>query len=116
MQTESLSKLLGVCPGLTAIVGGGGKTSLLYALARELQAKGRVIVTTSTKIRRPTQLPVADPATPEELRAMFAGKTRERGFEAWMKAFCEYKYTSDFSVEMSRSVRAYLAQFGKDAE
>ena len=54
--------------------------------------------------------------TPEELRAMFAGKTRERGFEAWMKAFCEYKYTSDFSVEMSRSVRAYLAQFGKDAE
>lgn len=69
MQTESLSKLLGVCPGLTAIVGGGGKTSLLYALARELQAKGRVIVTTSTKIRRPTQLPVADPATPEELRA-----------------------------------------------
>jgi len=69
MQTESLSKFLSVCPGLTAIVGGGGKTSLLYALADELRLQGSVIVTTSTKIRRPTQLPVADPATPEELRA-----------------------------------------------
>lgn len=69
MQTGSLAELLGVCPSLTAIIGGGGKTSLLYALARELQSRGSVIVTTSTKIRRPTQLPVADPATPEELRA-----------------------------------------------
>ena len=65
----SLAALLGVKPGLTAIVGGGGKTSLLYALAGELQASGTVIVTTSAKIRRPEHLPVADPATPEALQA-----------------------------------------------
>ena len=64
-----LSELLGIRPGLTAIIGGGGKTSLLYALAQELQVKGSVIVTTSAKIRRPEQWPVADPATAEALQA-----------------------------------------------
>ena len=28
-----LAALLGICPGLSAVIGGGGKTSLLYALA-----------------------------------------------------------------------------------
>ena len=68
----SLAALLGVKPGLTAIVGGGGKTSLLYALAGELQASGTVIVTTSAKIRRPEQLPAADPESPEALGAALA--------------------------------------------
>ena len=68
----SLAALLGVKPGLTAIVGGGGKTSLLYALAEELQASGTVIVTTSAKIRRPEQLPAADPESPEALGAALA--------------------------------------------
>ena len=63
----SLAALLGVKPGLTALIGGGGKTTLLYALAEELKARGTVIVTTSTKIRVPEHLPVADPATPEAL-------------------------------------------------
>lgn len=39
--------------GLTAIVGSGGKTSLLLRLARELSQKGSVIVTTSTHIFPP---------------------------------------------------------------
>ncbi len=63
----SLSARLGVGPGLTALVGGGGKTSLLYALARELSPRGRVIVTTSAKIRRPEALPTANPESPREL-------------------------------------------------
>ena len=33
-----LRRMLGIQPGLTAIIGGGGKTTLLYALARELAA------------------------------------------------------------------------------
>ena len=57
----SLAALLGVKPGLTALIGGGGKTTLLYALAEELKARGSVLVTTSTKIRVPEHLPVADP-------------------------------------------------------
>ena len=69
MDALRLSALLEIRPGLTAIVGGGGKTTLLYALAEELKVKGSVLVTTSAKIRRPTQLPVADPATPEALQA-----------------------------------------------
>ena len=54
----SLAALLGVEPGLTALIGGGGKTTLLYALAEELKARGSVLVTTSTKIRAPEHLPV----------------------------------------------------------
>lgn len=39
-----------------AIIGGGGKTTLLYRLARELAACGqRVIVTTTTHIRKPSE-------------------------------------------------------------
>ena len=69
MNAQSLTELLGIRPGLTAIIGGGGKTSLLYALAESLKSRGSVIVTTSAKIRRPAHLPVADPATPETLQA-----------------------------------------------
>ena len=47
----------------------------------------------------------------EELRDMFAGKTGKRTYEDWMKAFCERKYNSDFSREMTRSVRKYLEDF-----
>ncbi|MBQ1409673.1 MAG: putative selenium-dependent hydroxylase accessory protein YqeC [Oscillospiraceae bacterium] len=69
MQAPSLAALLRVRPGLTALIGGGGKTTLLYALAEELHSRGSVIVASSTKIRRPEHLPVADPATPEALQA-----------------------------------------------
>lgn len=45
------------------------------------------------------------------LRNMFQNKTGARGFDAWMQAFCARKYNSDFSREMTRSVRAYLQAF-----
>ena len=63
----SLAALLGVRPGVTAIIGGGGKTTLMETLGRELAPKGRVLLTTSAKIRRPDWLPVLDPETPEAL-------------------------------------------------
>ena len=47
----------------------------------------------------------------DELRAMFAERTASTGFEAWMQAFCKWKYESDFSKEMSRSVAEYLKQY-----
>ena len=53
-----ISALLGVERGVTALIGGGGKTTLMYTLAEELRRHGTVIVTTSTHIQRPEQYPV----------------------------------------------------------
>lgn len=49
--------------------------------------------------------------TGEELRRMFDKETASRSFEEWSQAFCKRKYNSDFSVEMSRSVRQYLESY-----
>lgn len=43
--------------GITALIGGGGKTSTMFALAEELKGSGSVIVCTSTHILRPPQYP-----------------------------------------------------------
>ena len=56
---NEFAEALQVRPGLTAIIGGGGKTTLLYRLARELEGRGSVIVTTSTHIFKPMDLPFA---------------------------------------------------------
>ena len=53
-----ISALLAVEKGVTALIGGGGKTTLMYTLAEELRRRGTVIVTTSTHIQRPEQYPV----------------------------------------------------------
>ena len=52
-----LAEALGVRRGVTAIIGAGGKTTLLLALARELAQSARVIVTTTTHIYPPADLP-----------------------------------------------------------
>lgn len=49
----------------------------------------------------------------ETLRALFANKPGVQTFESWFGAFCNRKYHSDFSKEMSRSVKAYIEQFGE---
>ena len=50
----SLTALVGVRPGVTALVGAGGKTTALLTLAEELAGAGRrVIVTTTTHIFPP---------------------------------------------------------------
>lgn len=54
------SRLLQIPRGVTAIIGSGGKTTLLYLLARELSHTSRVIVTTSTHIQRPEELPYCE--------------------------------------------------------
>ena len=50
-----LAPLLQIGRGVTAIIGGGGKTTLMETLAGELSKKGKVIITTTTHIRRPEQ-------------------------------------------------------------
>ena len=53
-----LSDCLGIGPGVTAVIGGGGKTTLISTLAEELREEGTVIVCTSTHIRIPGRYPL----------------------------------------------------------
>ena len=46
-----------------------------------------------------------------ELRDTFGYKAGNAPFEQWCTAFCNRKYNSDFSKEMTRSVEEYLNQF-----
>lgn len=45
------------------------------------------------------------------LRAMFAGKHPNLTYDEWAARFCNRKYNSDFSREMTRSVNEYLKSF-----
>ncbi len=54
---QTLSEFFEIKTGVTALIGGGGKTSTMYALAEELRKKGSVIVCTSTHILCPPQYP-----------------------------------------------------------
>lgn len=47
----------------------------------------------------------------EELREMLASHAGQHPYAEWLKAFCDRKYQSDFSREMSRSVGEYLKAF-----
>ncbi|MFR8548165.1 MAG: nitroreductase family protein [Lachnospiraceae bacterium] len=46
-----------------------------------------------------------------ERKEMFSQKAGQKPYEEWMKAFCDRKYNSDFSKEMTRSVDKYLEAF-----
>ena len=50
----------------------------------------------------------------EELQKLLGGKTGQRSFDSWCQAFCQRKYNSDFSREMTRSVGEYLTQYQTD--
>lgn len=50
----------------------------------------------------------------DELHQLFTPKAGQRSFEDWMQAFCNRKYNSDFSREMTRSVAKYLADFAPE--
>ena len=49
-ETMGLAERLKISPGITAVIGGGGKTTLLRTLGEELAKKKRVLLCTSTKI------------------------------------------------------------------
>lgn len=62
---------LEVNKGITAIIGGGGKTSLMLALGQELSQLGRAIICTTTHIFRPEDMPHLENAAAEEVEAAF---------------------------------------------
>lgn len=67
-----LWELLGIRPGVTSLTGGGGKTTAMYTLARELSARGTVICTTTTHILPPEHLPVFRAENREALASALA--------------------------------------------
>ena len=55
----TLSQLLDIRPGVTAVIGGGGKTTLLRTLGEELAGQHPVLLCTTTKILPFSDLPCA---------------------------------------------------------
>ena len=53
------------------------------------------------------------PLSQTDLEEMWTPRAGEKGYTAWMQAFCNRKYNSEFSREMTRSVAKYLEQFEK---
>ena len=64
-----IAPLLNIGRGVTALIGGGGKTTMLYTLTEELRKKGTVLLCTSTHIMRPTQYEVLERASEAEVSA-----------------------------------------------
>ena len=67
-----LEKILNIRKGVTALIGGGGKTALLYALGRKLSKKGTVILCTTTRIFPPAHIPCLLSPTEEDVRAVLS--------------------------------------------
>jgi len=51
------------------------------------------------------------PLSPAELEGLYAVAHRGEDFKESVRAFCKRKYMSDFSLEMERSVSAYMAEY-----
>ncbi|MDO4315557.1 MAG: selenium cofactor biosynthesis protein YqeC [Oscillospiraceae bacterium] len=67
--TVGLAEILDIRPGVTAVIGGGGKTTLLRTLGEELSGACSVLLCTTTKIFPFPDLPCArDGAELERLR------------------------------------------------
>lgn len=70
LEGKSLKNMLKIHKGVTAFVGGGGKTTAIYTLAKELYEQGNtVIVTTTTKMYTPKP--------PQVRELMLSTKTKE---------------------------------------
>ncbi len=65
---------LEIRPGVTALIGGGGKTTLLYALGEELCRQGRVLLCTTTRIWPPREVPWSDCTRPDAIQSALDGK------------------------------------------
>lgn len=54
---QTFCEFFGIEKGLTALIGGGGKTSTMFALTEHLKTKGSVILCTTTHILKPSDYP-----------------------------------------------------------
>lgn len=95
-MSAELSTLLEIRRGVTALIGSGGKTSLMLRLCRELP--GTVIVCTSTHIFPAEDLPlVTEPMTMLPARKICAGTWAENGkLTAPVQSFEELALLADY--------------------
>lgn len=69
-----LQHSLKIRPGITAVIGSGGKTALLYALGEELRQEGRVLLCTTTRIWPPQEIPWTDYSQPDAIQSALVRK------------------------------------------
>lgn len=107
---KKLIECLEINPGVTTFVGGGGKTSSIFQVAKELQAQNKsVIVTTTTKMYYPTK---------EQAKIVLINPAKEQIREALMQntlivigqSHEEGKITSvsDEQIEMMEQLAEYV--------
>lgn len=70
-----IASLLHIQPGITSIIGSGGKTTLMMTLARALAQQGTVIITTSTRILPPEGIPYVSGEDDETVQKMLAASS-----------------------------------------
>lgn len=59
-KSNKFCDILQIGKGITAVIGSGGKTSLIYKLCKELAESGRVVFTTTTHVMRPEHMSVTE--------------------------------------------------------
>ena len=105
-MSMKISEYLKIEPGVTALIGGGGKTTLMYKLSEELSLHGSVIVCTSTKVFEPEGLPVLTGKSKDEVlnalrsrRVICAGTRIGNGkLSAPAIGFDELKKAADYII------------------
>lgn len=113
-----LAKALDVRPGVTAIIGGGGKTTLMECLAEELSAQARVIVCTTTHIYPEQNMPCLVSTSEAEIAAELArtrcvcvGSASESGkYSAPELPFCTLCALASYVIVEADGLQAPAAQ------
>ena len=90
---------LNIRQGITAIIGGGGKTTLMSILAAYFAAHASVIVSTSTHIFRPDSIPFSE-TVPDKLasgQCIAVGNPCDHGkLSSPVQSFSELRMFADY--------------------
>lgn len=99
-----LFEALCIAPGLTAIIGSGGKSTLLLRLARELAGRGSVLLATSTHMFPPSGVPLVTGDADEAAKALAASPTVCAGTFGEKAKLCAPAFTWEEAAALARYV------------
>ncbi len=96
-----LCDALEICPGVTAVMGSGGKTGLILHLAEELRQRGTVLICTTTKMWLPQNGVVCHTAqetaeTLQKKRMAYLGEADSHRGKLLPPAFVGWETLADF--------------------